>query len=256
MHVCHFLRRRFAVAGGLAGRVRPALQNIGDVNVRARKAGGLDDFREQLPALPTNGSPCSSSSAPGASPTNISCASMLPTPNTTIFARRSQVRTFHARQRAFSQRGKGDGLSNFGFRISDFGLNQRRNFWRRRRLWNLSGGLSGENFGRLREFAERLRRDGDMPNAARFQIFQMLNRRVEQLAVSIGHGARITCHAAVALDFSGLHAPLFSSVEPESGCLGQCCKGQPKFALARETLPSVACYIRSLSYFIALDLWN
>ena len=37
------------------------------------------------PALPTNGSPCSSSSAPGASPTNISDASMLPTPNTTDF---------------------------------------------------------------------------------------------------------------------------------------------------------------------------
>src|ERR1043165_7085900 len=37
------------------------------------------------PALPTNGSPCASSSAPGASPTNISSASILPTPKTTDF---------------------------------------------------------------------------------------------------------------------------------------------------------------------------
>src|SRR5216117_1389781 len=37
------------------------------------------------PALPTNGSPCSSSSAPGASPTNINGESTLPTPNTTFF---------------------------------------------------------------------------------------------------------------------------------------------------------------------------
>src|SRR5438552_2038432 len=37
------------------------------------------------PALPTNGSPCASSSAPGASPTNISGECMSPTPNTTFF---------------------------------------------------------------------------------------------------------------------------------------------------------------------------
>ncbi len=35
------------------------------------------------PAFPTNGSPCKSSSSPGASPTNISSASGLPTPKTT-----------------------------------------------------------------------------------------------------------------------------------------------------------------------------
>ena len=34
------------------------------------------------PARPTNGSPCASSSAPGASPINITSASGLPTPNT------------------------------------------------------------------------------------------------------------------------------------------------------------------------------
>src|SRR3954471_18240799 len=42
-------------------------------------------FVSNCPALPTNGSPCKSSSAPGASPTNISSASKLPTPNTTFF---------------------------------------------------------------------------------------------------------------------------------------------------------------------------
>src|SRR5258706_8036288 len=36
------------------------------------------------PAFPTNGSPASSSSAPGASPTNINSASTLPTPKTTF----------------------------------------------------------------------------------------------------------------------------------------------------------------------------
>src|SRR2546427_13046207 len=42
-------------------------------------------FVSNCPALPTNGSPCSSSSAPGASPTNINGESMAPTPNTTFF---------------------------------------------------------------------------------------------------------------------------------------------------------------------------
>ena len=36
------------------------------------------------PARPTNGSPWRSSSAPGASPTNISSASALPLPKTTL----------------------------------------------------------------------------------------------------------------------------------------------------------------------------
>src|SRR6185436_43970 len=36
------------------------------------------------PAAPTNGSPCASSSAPGASPTNMSCELMSPTPKTTF----------------------------------------------------------------------------------------------------------------------------------------------------------------------------
>src|ERR1044071_4193259 len=41
-------------------------------------------FVSNCPALPTNGSPCKSSSAPGASPTNISGESISPTPKTTL----------------------------------------------------------------------------------------------------------------------------------------------------------------------------
>src|SRR5580692_4879358 len=60
-------------------------------------------FVSNWPALPTNGSPCSSSSAPGASPTNINCASMLPTPKTTFF--RDAARCGHFMQaRARSRR--------------------------------------------------------------------------------------------------------------------------------------------------------
>src|SRR5215207_322784 len=40
-------------------------------------------FVSNWPALPTKGSPARSSSAPGASPTNINSASGLPTPKTT-----------------------------------------------------------------------------------------------------------------------------------------------------------------------------
>ena len=40
-------------------------------------------FVRSWPARPTNGSPCASSSAPGASPTNINSARGLPTPKTT-----------------------------------------------------------------------------------------------------------------------------------------------------------------------------
>src|ERR1039458_4803204 len=81
------------------------------------------------PALPTNGSPCSSSSAPGASPTNMSCASMLPTPNATFLrddARCAHLTQASARSRntakaaAFSgdeRRGAGDGAD--AVKISD-----------------------------------------------------------------------------------------------------------------------------------------
>ena len=60
-------RRRIAIAR------RPALDDVRDVDVARAQADRLDDLRQQLPARPTNGSPWTSSSAPGASPTNISC---------------------------------------------------------------------------------------------------------------------------------------------------------------------------------------
>src|SRR4051812_27764678 len=43
------------------------------------------------PAAPTNGSPWVSSSAPGASPTNMMSALMLPTPNTTFLPARTRA---------------------------------------------------------------------------------------------------------------------------------------------------------------------
>ena len=53
-------------------------------------------FVSNWPALPTNGSPCSSSSAPGASPMNMSSALMFPTPNTTFL--RDEARCGHFTQ--------------------------------------------------------------------------------------------------------------------------------------------------------------
>ena len=51
-----------------------------------------------LPAAPTNGSPCRSSLAPGASPTNIRSASALPAPNTTdVRVAASSAQRVHAR---------------------------------------------------------------------------------------------------------------------------------------------------------------
>ena len=40
----------------------------------------------------------------------------------------------------------------------------------------------------MRERAEGFRCDGDMAHAARFQTFEVLNCRVEELPVAVGHG--------------------------------------------------------------------
>src|SRR5215831_4014501 len=53
-------------------------------------------FVSNCPAFPTNGSACISSSAPGASPTNISCALMSPTPKTTFL--REEAKCEHLTQ--------------------------------------------------------------------------------------------------------------------------------------------------------------
>ena len=51
-------------------------------------------------------------------------------------------------------------------------------FWRRR-------GGSRRSRGQR---PQRFRRDGEMPHAARFQIFDVLDGGVEQLPVTFGHG--------------------------------------------------------------------
>ncbi len=68
-------------------------------------------FVSSMPALPTNGLPCASSSKPGASPINISFACVLPEPKTTFFLvfARSQFRHFSA---SFC---KASNPSSFGF---------------------------------------------------------------------------------------------------------------------------------------------
>ena len=50
-----FFGRGLAVAGGLAGGVRAAFQNVGDVDVAALEAHGLDDFREELAGFADEG---------------------------------------------------------------------------------------------------------------------------------------------------------------------------------------------------------
>jgi len=69
----------------LSRSVRTALEDVGDIDLIAAQAHGLDDLGQKLAGLATNGSPCWSSSAPGASPTNINGESILPTPKTTCF---------------------------------------------------------------------------------------------------------------------------------------------------------------------------
>ncbi len=59
-------------------------------------------FVSNWPAKPTKGSPSRSSSAPGASPTNMIRASMFPTPNTVCV--RVRARTGHFRQEATAER--------------------------------------------------------------------------------------------------------------------------------------------------------
>src|SRR5882724_12395746 len=78
-------------------------------------------FVSNCPARPTNGSPCSSSSAPGASPTNMSCASMLPTPNTTFL--RDDARCGHLTQDSARSRSAANAadfsICDFGFAVCD-----------------------------------------------------------------------------------------------------------------------------------------
>ena len=62
---------------------RPALHDVGDVDVGPGEPDALDERVSSWPARPTNGSPCRSSCSPGPSPTNIRSACGSPTPKTT-----------------------------------------------------------------------------------------------------------------------------------------------------------------------------
>src|SRR5437660_1294141 len=68
---------------------------------RRSKPISASSSSSSLPARPTNGRPCSSSLTPGASPTNMSSASALPAPNTTVLrVAASSLHRTHARARA------------------------------------------------------------------------------------------------------------------------------------------------------------
>src|SRR5262245_28628627 len=75
--------RRHLVGPGRPVVRRPALEDIGDVDLSRRTPTLARHCVSSCPARPTNGSPCRSSSAPGASPTNTTGAWSDPTPNTT-----------------------------------------------------------------------------------------------------------------------------------------------------------------------------
>ena len=87
---------------GLAVLGRAALEDVGDVDVLAacRPIPLVIMSVSNWPARPTNGRPIRSSSAPGASPMNISRAVGLPSPKT-VWVRVS-ARTVHFRQPATS----------------------------------------------------------------------------------------------------------------------------------------------------------
>ncbi len=84
----HSCRVGLRLPGTPGGHVGAALDDVADVDLLAGEAHGDDHFGvRSWPARPTNGSPLRSSSSPGPSPTNISFASGLPTPKTTLWRR-------------------------------------------------------------------------------------------------------------------------------------------------------------------------
>ena len=170
-------------------------------------------FVSNWPALPTNGSPCSSSSAPGASPMNMSCASMLPTPNTTFLrddARCGHLTHASARSRnaakaaalpRIERRAGWNGFARQSEQCCLFGTGEIVFGRDERRLVRLDGCGGSALVARLRQRAKRFRRNSDIAHAARFQIFEMLNRRVEQFVVFRRHDVIVTCAASSARKF-------------------------------------------------------
>jgi hypothetical protein len=74
----------WAISSGSGLRLpgRPALHDVGDVDLFPREAHRLDDLREQLPRASDEGLALHVFVRAGPSPTNISVASGFPTPNT------------------------------------------------------------------------------------------------------------------------------------------------------------------------------
>ena len=71
-------RLRIAVSG------RATLQDVADPNVGALQTDPGQQLGQEPAGAPTNGRPCRSSSAPGASPTKTKSASEFPAPKTTL----------------------------------------------------------------------------------------------------------------------------------------------------------------------------
>ena len=106
----HLIGRGLAVAGGLAGGVRAAFQNIGDVEVVARAAGGLDDFGEQLAGAAHEGLAAFIFIGPRSFPDEEEFAVDIAHAEDDVFARGGEVRAFDAGEGAFAQGGKGGGF--------------------------------------------------------------------------------------------------------------------------------------------------
>ncbi len=199
----HLVGGRLAVAGGLAERIGPALQDVADIDVRPLQAHGLDDFGEQLAGLADKRFALfvfvRARRLANEHERGVNAADA----KDNRFARRREARAFDARERPFPQRGKrggflfrierrGPGGNRFAGQGEQGGLCGNR-CGRGRRHGRPCGGRDGGGFGdlgfpRLSQGAQGFRRDGDVLDAARFQVFQMLDGRVEQLVIGIGHG--------------------------------------------------------------------
>ena len=159
-------------------------------------------FVSNCPALPTNGSPCSSSSAPGASPTNINGESMLPDAKHHVLARRRQVRALDARHRPRPQFRKRRRLArirarNFGWRMSADSLfpspaSPSRSRRRKEADWR-GAGFHIRHPPQRRQVFRRYRHK---PHSLFFQRFQMVNRGVKQSCIVVRHGG-IVNHCAI-----------------------------------------------------------
>ena len=106
----HLVGGRFAVAGGLAGRVGPAFQNVADINVRALQSGGLDDFGQQLAGPADEGLGLFIFIRPRRLADEHELGVNAADAEHDVFARGREMRAFHAGQRACAQGGERGGL--------------------------------------------------------------------------------------------------------------------------------------------------